>query len=160
MPKRYEFHSKLSPEEIFVRIAARTGWDHSKWGGTLYRKWIEYGKTGNSGFFLDVVGERGINLRKRKTHLFEGTVEEQGEGSVIRGNASDCCHSGIFKWLFLLLLGDMLWKGLLMGWALEDFISEVILAGVAVTVMWLAWYMWYDTLKNRVLSFIEENLLE
>ncbi len=56
MPKHYEFHSKLSPEEIFVRLAARTGWDNSKWGGTFYRKWIEYGKTENSGFFLDVAG--------------------------------------------------------------------------------------------------------
>lgn len=160
MSKHYEFHSKLSPEEIFVRLAARTGWDHSKWGGTFYRKWIEYGRTGNSVFFLEVVGERDVNLGKRKTHLFEGKVEEQGEGSVIRGDISNCWFSGIFKLLFLLLLGNVLWNGLRMGWALEDFISEVILAAVAVTVMCLAWYMWYDALKNKVLSFIEENLLE
>lgn len=160
MPKRYEFYSKLSKEEVFARFVSRSGWDNTKWGGSFYRKWIEFGRNGNAEFFLDVVGERDINLAKRKTHFFVGTVKEQGEKSIIIGAFPQKWINRIFIIVFLLLVGDIFLNNLFMGWILENLIPDVVLVSAAVVAMWLVWRTWYDTQIDRVLIFIQENLLE
>lgn len=76
MPKRYEFHSKLAPEEIFVRLEAcarPTKWDSCD-SSTFYYK------RRKKGFSLTCTGKWGRGMLP-----FWAEVTEQGDGSRILG---------------------------------------------------------------------------
>lgn len=78
MPKRYEFHSKLSPEEIFVRLRAYA--KPAKWDNIGGDRIFIY-KRHKKGFSLAYTGE----LPARGALPFRAEVKEEDGGSLISG---------------------------------------------------------------------------
>lgn len=78
MPKHYEFHSQLSPEEIFVRLRAYA--KPQKWDSCNEKTF--YYKRHKRGFSLRYSGEWYV---ARGMLPFWAEVNEEGEGSLITG---------------------------------------------------------------------------
>ncbi|MCI9352935.1 MAG: hypothetical protein HFF58_06740 [Lawsonibacter sp.] len=77
MPKRYEFHSRLSPEEIYIRLRAYA--KPQKWDSCNEKTF--YYKRLKKGFLLTYTGEW---YGKRALPLWVQITEEKG-GSLISG---------------------------------------------------------------------------
>ena len=132
MFKRYEYHSKLSPAQVFARMEVhqrnvkRTGkvWDWERW---RYVQWMEYRRKKENGFSLYMSNAREVFV----AFPFVGTVEPAEEGSVIRG-------------------------GLMTGSVVLSMIMNLLSAFFLSAVCWLVGRI----TSEPVLNYIQENLLE
>lgn len=147
MPKHYEFHSKLSPAQIFARMGAyqmnvkRSG----KWGDW----WLEYRRKKGNGFSLYMSNSREIFV----IFPFLGTVEPEGEGSVIRGRFA---LLGNNLRTFLILWGVPAFSAMLMGAFMFGMITSLVSAAIMFSLFWTAG----QNVSGPVLNYIENNLLE
>ena len=151
MSKRYEFHSKLSPVQIFARMEVyqmnvrRNG----KMGYWLEDMWMEYRRKKGNGFSLYMSSAREIFV----LFPFLGTVEPEGEGSVIRGRFA---LLGNNLRTFLILWGIPGCPSMLMGAAMFGMITSLVSAAIMFSLFWTAG----QNVSGPVLNYIEKNLLE
>ena len=155
MFKRYEYHSKLSPAQVFARMEVhqrnvkRTGkvWDWERW---RYVQWMEYRRKKENGFSLYMSNAREVFV----AFPFVGTVEPAEEGSMIRG--------GFAMWgdnlrTFLIFWGVPAGMAMLMtGSVVLSMIMNLLSAFFLSAVCWLVGRI----TSEPVLNYIQENLLE
>lgn len=79
MFKRYEYHSKLSPAQVFARMEVHQR--NVKRSGGRWDRWMEYRRKKGNTFSLYMSHSGKIFPGMP----FLGTVEPEGEGSVIQG---------------------------------------------------------------------------
>ena len=152
--KRYEFHSRLTPEQVFSRLNAHAKCgDMSALGDGTFRF-----KQKKNGFWLTYTGERPAT----GCIPFWGEVRSEEDGSVITG--------GFFVW-------RAMWKPLT---AMSGFMCLMMVlfgappgfllaAGLPMLALWmlmcvgffsLAQKMFFKRRQRAVLEFIERHLLE
>lgn len=153
MLKRYEFHSKLSPEQIFARmeIHGKSVKRSGKWDDW----WMEYKRKQNNAFSLYMSCAREIF----PGFPFLGTVERQGGGSVIRGQFA---LFGNNLRTLLAFLALPVGGSLLFGFSISAAFVVWLIVVIAETLGLFA--LFYGIGKSNaglpVLNFIQKNLLE
>lgn len=144
MSKRYEFHSKLSQEQIFVRLrvyAKPSGSSRSSEG------LFQYGRH-KKGFWVAYMGHmRGLNP-------FWAEVQEEEGGSLITGSFGSWAQN---KVLYLLINGLMLLFGVYSHAPIDTFISGMLGLNLFFAVVWLICQVAY---VDETLEFIQQHLLE
>ena len=150
MPKRYEFHSKLSLEEIYVRLRA-----YAKPGGVSYSgdDTFRY-RQKQDRFWLVYTGKLPAN----GVIPFRAKVKNEDDGSLISG--------GFFLWRSFgrtfLILG-------LIVFILMQFTGVPAVVGSIMIVLWLlmcagliSWVnaIFFKKRRQAVLEFIQQHLLE
>lgn len=143
MFNRYEFHSKLSPEEIFIRLrvyAKPSGSSRSSEG------LFQYGRH-KKGFWVAYMGYmRGLNP-------FWGEVREEEDGSLISGGFGRLEQNWkIYLFVGLLFLGE-----LFLHPPLDVMIEGVFGIVLFFAVLWLICQVVY---VDVTLEFIRQHLLE
>lgn len=153
MPKRYEFHSKLSPEEIFVRLRAYA--KPMKWDAGGDRTFIY--KRHKKGFSLAYTGE----LPARGALPFRAEVKEEDGGSLISG--------GLPVWraawqISALFFGFTLLMTPIFGIPLTMYPMIVAMLLLYVPIMAgfeaLTNAIFFKKRQKAVLDFIQQHLLE
>lgn len=150
MPKRYEFHSKLPPEEIFVRLAVYAKPGGVSWSGDGTFRYRQK----QDRFWLVYTGELPAN----GVIPFQAKVKKEDDGSLISG--------GFFLWRSFgrtfLILG-------LIVFILMQFTGEPAVIGLIMIVLWLlmcagliSWgnAIFFKKRRQAVLEFIQQHLLE
>ena len=150
MSKRYEFHSKLSPEEIYTRLRAYAKPGGASWSGDgTFRYQQEQGC-----FWLTYTG----NWPATGFIPFRARVKKKNSGSLISG--------GFFLWrcfgrIFLIL-------GLIV-FILMQFTGVSAVVGLIMIVLWLLMCaglifgvnaILFKERRQTVLEFIQQHLLE
>lgn len=153
MPKRYEFHSKLPPEEIFVRLRAYA--KPAKWadGGDRSFIYMRHKK----GFSLAYTGEWPV----RGVLPFWAEVKNEEGGSVISGGLPIWRNAWVITaqfFGFTLLMTPIFQIPLRM----YPMIVAVLLLNVPIAAGFesLTHAICFKKRQKAVLEFIQQHLLE
>ena len=147
--RRYEFHSSLTPEQVFARLDVYAQpWDVTAFGDGTFRF-----KQKKDGFYLSYTG----TLPARGFLPFRGEVRAEEGGSVIAG--------GFYV--------RAVWNVMLVGFGFAYMVLrlsfDVSVAAIVILALWallcVKSYYWFQTLffkkrQQAVLEFIQQRLLE
>lgn len=154
MSKRYEFHSKLSPEEIFVRLEERARYGNGVWISNS-KQYIYH--RNKDCFYLSWEGDIGI----RGQFPFRGTVTETEQGSVIRGGF------GLLEdrlRYYAILAGIVFLFSILFGMPFHMYPIVAVMILVWLCMCHIMAHVVNNTLlakrRDRALEFIQQYLLE
>ena len=153
MPKRYEFHSKLSPEEIYVRLRAYA--KPQKWDSCNEKTF--YYKRHRKGFSLTYTGEWA---GRRALPLWVQITEEES-GSLISGGFP------VWGWAWQTVasfFGFTVLMTPIFGIPLSMYPMIITMLLLFVPICAGGWGLMgvaFDRKKRKaILEFIQQNLLE
>ena len=147
--KRYEFHSSLTPEQVFAKLEVYAKpWDMTAFGDGTFRF-----KRKKDGFYLSYTG----TLPANGSVPFSGEVRVEEGGSVISGGFSV----------------RAVWNVMLAGFAFVYMMLRLALdvpvAAIVILALWallcVKSYYWVQAVlfkkrQQAVLGFIQQHLLE